>query len=231
MGDTARLRRLASCVALVAGPALVLAATATLPWYTGDDTLATLDVAAAHPDATRAGDLLAFLAILVMIPATLAVAHALRRRSPLLGLVGATLAIGGWVGGMLLVVANEYDLMLAGSPAREEVAVTLQDSSPWVLGVVLAVFLLGTLLGSVVLGAGLLRARIVPAWAGAAVVASPALSLVGNAADVKALDVAGGVALLIGFAAVAHAAATAGDEAWDRGELAGPSGGREPVAA
>jgi hypothetical protein len=230
MRDTARLRRLASCTSLVAGPALILAATVTLPWYTGDDTSSTLALAADHPDATRAGDLLAFLGILAMIPATLAVMRLLRRRAPLLGLAGGALSVAGWIGAMLLVIANEYDLMLAGSPAREEVATTLQDSSPWVLGVVLAVFLIGINLGALVLGAGLIRGHVVPVWAGIAVVASPVLGVLAHAADVKALDIAGGVVLLAGFAALARLVAASSDEAWERGEPASPARAEAPLA-
>jgi hypothetical protein len=87
--------------------------------------------------------------------------------------------------------------------------------------VVLVVFLGGLLIGGVVLGAGLLRARIVPAWAGVAVILSPVVSLVAHMADRKAIDVVGSVLVVIGYAAVAQRVLATDDASWEAGEIAG----------
>ena len=59
--DTAPIRRLASAGCLVLAPALLLAATATLPWIGDGDAEETLATVAANTTATNLGDLLLFL--------------------------------------------------------------------------------------------------------------------------------------------------------------------------
>ena len=222
MSSTTRFRRLAGAACLVLGPVLLGIAFAVLPWQTNDDdTLDTLNLTGANITATQIGDLLAFAGILAMIPATLAIMRALGRRAPLLGLVGGTLSIGGLVGAMLLVVSDQITLGVADAPAlRPAVADAVESSPAWVLNVVLVVFLAGLLIGGVVLGAGLLRARIVPAWAGVVVMLSPVVSLVAHMADRKAIDVVGSALVVIGYTAVAQRVLATDDASWEAGEIA-----------
>ncbi len=219
--DTVRFRRVASAVSLVVGPALLLAATVALPWNNSDETAKSLELTAQNVNATQLGDLLIFLGILATIPAVLAVMRVLRGGAPLLGLIGGSLAVAGLVGGMLLVLSDQYNIGLSErTEARGEIVAALEGSSAWVINLVLVVFLLGIIVGGIILGAGLLRSRIVPAWAGWALIASSALSVAARPADAKALDVVASLLFLIGLAAVARVVWLASDRNWDRGELA-----------
>ena len=223
MSQTVRFRRLAGAACLVIGPALTLIAFWVMPWQQSDGTTRdSLDLLGANLTATQTADLLAFAGILASIPAVLAIMHALRRGAPLLGLIGGSLAIAGYVSAMLVVLSDQ---MLVGLAERESVrpaaAAALDDSSAWVINVVLIVFLTGLFVGSVVLGAGLLRSRIVPAWAGVALIVSPVVGVVAHITDRKAIDVVGSVLGLVAFAAVARRVAATDDAAWERGEIAG----------
>jgi len=233
MGDTARFRRLASAACLVVGPALLLATTIVLPWQNDQDAAATLQLAGDETVATQIGDLLAFLGILAMIPATLAVMRVLRRRAPVLALVGGAISIAGWVSAMIIVVTDQINIGLADATgAREEIAAALEGSSAWVLNVVVGGLLLGILVGPIVLGAGLMRARVVTTWAGAAVAASAVLTVAAFAGDLQALDILSSAVFLIGLLPVARLVGSVSDSEWDTGEIpsaAGPH--REPVAA
>jgi hypothetical protein len=158
-----------------------------------------------------------------MIPALLALMRVLRTAAPVLSLVGGSLAIAGFVGAMLLVVSDQYNIGLGESAqARTEIAAALDGSSAWVINLVLVVFLLGMLVGTIVLGAGLLRARPAPAWAGGALIVGSALSVAAHAADVKGLDIVAGFIQLAGFAAVARVVWSTSDRGWDVGEMVTP---------
>ena len=86
--------------------------------------------------------------------------------------------------------------------------------------VVLAVFLIGTLIGTILLGVGLLRARVVPVWAAVALIAAPVVSFLAHAvADIKAVDLVGTGLMLVGFGAVGSAVRSVSDQEWERGEI------------
>ncbi len=123
---------------------------------------------------------------------------------------------------MFWVISDEFAVAFAEETAlRNQIADAFDDSSAWVLIVVLAVFLIGALIGTIVLGVGLLRARIVPVWAAMALIAGPVVSVLANAVfDMKALDLVATGLMLVGFAAVAWVVRLASDEEWDRGEIA-----------
>ena len=218
---TSRFRRLASAACLVAGPALLAAAAATLPWVADESAEETVATAAENATATNIGDIFMFLAILVTVPAMLAVGRVLRRDAPLLSLLGSAAAVAGLIGAMLVVVTDQVNVAVGGSDIpRDQLADAFDGGSAWALFVVLAVFLAGFTVGTILLGSGLVRTRVVPAWAGWAVVAWPVLGLVAHTVGMKGLDVAGALVGVAGFWAVARLVAATGDEQWERGEIA-----------
>jgi hypothetical protein len=205
--DIPSLRRRASVACTVIGPALLLAATATLPWISDAGAEETLDIAASDGTATNVGDLFLFLGILLTLPAVLLVGRLLRDRAPAPALVGVVAGVAWLVGGMLTVVTNEVSVAVAGSGIpHADLAGAFDGSDAWVLGVVLAVFLLGWLTAAVAFGTGVIRSRVAPAWAGGALIAAPVVSIAANLAGVKALDVAGAALALVGFATLGRAA-------------------------
>ncbi len=205
--DTTALRRRASVACTVIGPALLLAATATLPGIADADAEEALATAAANVTATNLGDLLLFLGILLTIPAVLLAGRLLRDRAPRLALAGVVAGVAWLVGGMLTVVTDQVNVAVARSGIpHEELVQAFDGSTAWVLGVVLVVFLAGWLVASATRGAGVIRSRLAPAWAGWALVAAPVVSIAGNMAGTKAVDVAGAALALVGFAALGRAA-------------------------
>ena len=223
MSTTARFRRLAGAACLVLGPVLLTIGFAVLPWHPNDETeLESLNSTATHLTATQLGDLLVFLGILAMVPATLAVMRAVARSAPVLGLVGGILSIAGFVSMMLAVVNDQVVIALADTAALRPAAADALDASPaWVINLVLVVFLGGMLIGGIVLGVALLRARVVPAWAAWAVIAAPFVSFAAHAVDRKAVDVVSGLMTVVAYALLAQRVLASDDAAWEAGEIAG----------
>jgi hypothetical protein len=225
MSPTARFRRLAGAACLVLGPVLLVIGFAILPWQASDgDALASLDLTGANITASQIADLLIFAGILALVPALLTFMRAVGGSAPVLGLVGGALSIAGTVAGMLLVVNDQIMIGLADRPAlRPDAAAALDASPAWVIDVVLVVFLAGTFIGSIVLGAALLRSGILPAWAGVVLIASPAISIVAHIVDRQAIDVVGGILQVAVFALVAQRVVATDDATWAAGGLAGPA--------
>lgn len=221
MTDKSRFRRLAGALCLVLGPALLLAASIVVPWTGDAEPAEYLRITGENVTATQVGGLLALVAFLALIPATLAVMRVLGRRAPLLGLTGGALAVAGWACGMLWVVSDQIFIGLAERESvRDEAAAALDASSAWVIDVMFVLFLAGIVLGVILLGVGLWRARVVPRWAAAAVALGGLLGPVAHAADSKALDLVGTALLLVGLATVARLVWSLPDRDWERGEIA-----------
>lgn len=223
MSTTARFRRLAGAACLVLGPVLLTLGFAILPWHPNDETeLESLNSTAANLTATQVGDLLAFLGILAIIPATLVVMRAVGRRAPVLGLVGGILSIAGFVAGMLMIVNDQVVIALADKAALRPAAADALDSSPaWVINVVLIVFLAGMLIGGIVLGVALLRARVLPTWAAVSVIAAPLVSFAAHVVDRKAIDAVSGLMVVVAYGLLAQRVLVTDDAAWEAGEIAG----------
>jgi hypothetical protein len=126
-----------------------------------------------------------------------------RTRAPLASLVGGTLAVSGAVAGMLQVVTDQYNVLLSPLAGTAGVADAVQSSSARVMTVVLVVFLVGTLVGTILLGVALWRSHAAPAWTGLSFVLSSVAGFVSHSVDLKWLDVVGGALLALAALVVA----------------------------
>jgi hypothetical protein len=160
--------------------------------------------AAAHPAETHAvliGDRFIWL----MVPAVLAAVWLAWRRAAGLALAAAVFSLVGWIA-VVALASQDALLAQAGHPefARAQaVALTKAWSDGGVVSTYATMFVIGHVVGTVLLGAALWRARAIPRWAAAFVAVSMPLHLVAFLTNVKALDLAAETTLLIGFAACA----------------------------
>ncbi|MFU8876289.1 hypothetical protein [Micromonospora sp. SL4-19] len=167
---------------------------------TGADALA---LAAAHPAPLRASTVAAMLGCLLIIPAALGVIGFTRHRANRLGLIGGSLMIGGYVAYFGAVMRGYVDLAMAerGGPTGDYAAVldaASEAAIPWLL-----LFVAGNLLGTLLLGIALLRARTVPVWAAVGICCWPVLHVTGLIAGTEWFAVAGATLQAVGFAALA----------------------------
>jgi len=206
--------------ALVLAPLLALLATAVGPLNTGDGFAEMLRVYDAERDAIQAADLLAFAGALLMIPAMLAVARAVRGTAPALALWGACLSVAGWASLIGLIGYDQVMVDVSRDAAvRDQLARSLDSGEAWALPAIFGMFIVGTVVGGVLLGTALVRTRVVPVWAGVAVAAALVVNTVAHVAEVKALSVAAFALLAAGLAALALRALGVTDAQWEAGDL------------
>lgn len=156
--------------------------------------------AAAHPHAMQAAAWLD-LTILFFLPALVVVAHLAKARTTRLGWVAAVLAIGSTILGIAYILAP--DVMYAESVHGGVTAgaIDAYNGSGLLTGATI-VFLVGHVLGLILLAVALWRVRAVPVWAAACLAVSPVLEIVGSA-GLKPVGALAYLLLMAAFAACA----------------------------
>ncbi|MER7442836.1 hypothetical protein [Micromonospora avicenniae] len=171
------------------------------------DTAGNVAVAAGNLGAWRVETVLFALAHLLLLPAALGLAATLHRRRPVVAMIGgATALLGLYFSTVHLWQYNAFFGALAGGGVDADAArpvTTAIDGDPFVMAS-FAVWLLGWLVGLLVLAFGAWRARLVALWVPLLLTAGQVLDLIGSGIPVKlavsALMVAGFVGLALGVA-------------------------------
>lgn len=159
--------------------------------------------AAGHPAAMRGAAWLD-LTILFFLPALVVVAHLARARTTRLGWIASVVAIGTTLPGIAYLLAP--DVLYVGA-IRGDVsasAITAYDDSS-VVGAATIVFLVGHVVGLLLLGIALWRAGSVPRWAAVCLAASPFVEIGGALASVRPLGVSSYLLMMAAFGACAAA--------------------------
>lgn len=200
--DRPATRRLQTA-ALVAAPLAGLATTIAWP-HTPLDVAGRLDVLAGAAGRTQLAHLLNLLTILLFIPALAGMHRLLQPRRPRAAAIGAGLVAAGLVGWSGVLALGSAELQVARTLSGQDAVFAAEalQRSP-VAGVMLAMFLLCTFVGLVVLAVALWRARVVPGWVPAAVGLAVVGDIVGS--TVTPVVVAVWVLFAAAFAPVARA--------------------------
>ena len=220
-----RWRLAAGVVCLLSAPVGQLVQFLVSPMRQADTPEGQVAAAAAHLPAMRLA-LILDLPILLLLPAVLYagfVAGAGRLRLAAAGTaVTFTTALGA---GYLL--AQDVVVYEAARHPDRGVAVGLvsaYEGNGVVSGLVLA-YLVGHLVGFVLLGVALVRSRAVPVWTGVALCVWPVAEMVGEASGAVVVAAGGFALLVIGFGACAVALVRAGRASEVTGQVSGPVGG------
>ncbi|MBO1334752.1 hypothetical protein [Streptomyces sp. VRA16 Mangrove soil] len=219
--DRVRPARAVMGLVTALGPLLFILAFVFEPYALDADDKGMVRGIAQHPGQMK-GDLWIWLvASLVLTAAVLIVGVYAMARSPKLGLAG-TLLFGGGV--ILINGTPSTDVVtLSGleKGLRQPTLVTLQkgiESLPQV-NTAVALFIVGHVLGSILLGVVLLRSGAVPAWAAWATILAMPANVAGWMTGVEALAVVGFALLTVGFTMVGLSIARNGT-GWVRGTSA-----------
>lgn len=164
MRNTAAFRRTAGAVALVAAALLMVVSVVFAPDFPAGfaDRLAAVDEGGTSAAVSAVTFALAQLPFLIGV---LAIGHLLRDGAPVLSNVGTSLAVLGGFGHCVFGgISMAMLAMAADAPNRAIHADLLEriESGPAV--VFMAMGLIGTVLGILLLAIGLFRARVVPRW-------------------------------------------------------------------
>ncbi len=215
--DTRRLSRFTGAAALVLAPLALVAGTLTEPQFDEDapaaDQLASV-ADTAIPGAT-ARTLVALL-ILLMPLAVLYAARLARRGAPRLAAVGGALAFLAWSAGIASIGGVEAAYWFGSRLEDRDTVAALLDAvtGDAVYSSMLLVFVLGHLIGMLVLGIGLWRSRAVPAWVGILFGLSPFLHAVAMGLGPAVDAIAYGL-LLVATTGCAVALLRTPDAEWD----------------
>ncbi|HEY1488770.1 MAG TPA: hypothetical protein VGF84_21855 [Micromonosporaceae bacterium] len=190
------LSRALAALCLVVGP-LALAIPAT---YSEADTdgAGQLRLAAGHLGMAGLSNALLLPAILI-VPAMIYAARLARRGSPRLAFFGGGIAALGWLAGLIglgatgLIVYHGVGLPDQGAAAA---LIDRVGADPTV-GTLTLLFVLGHVVGMILLGVALLRSRAVPVWAAVLFIAYPLVHLGAHIGGSVAVDDISGILLLV----------------------------------
>jgi hypothetical protein len=199
-----RRTALALAVLMPLGPACVATLRGVLPTFSADKGIGVAQAVAAAPGRQSAVVWLGYAAVLMLVPGVLAAAQLTRRSAPLLTwwamalLVPAYLMLGGIVGGDALAW-SAHDAGLSISNAGQ-----LYDHQHPAVIVATVIFVIGHVVGTVLLGLALLRSRRVPAaFAWALTISQPLHFVAFVILGVQPLDVVAWCLTVVGMGAAA----------------------------
>ena len=196
--DTRKLSRCTGAAILALAPIGFVVGAWTQPVYDNDAPAASqLAEVAAQPMPPAALRVLVSLLILLMPAAMIFATRLARRGAPRLAAIGGAISFLAWSAGIASIGAVE-GLYWYGSRMEDKgtvAAVIDAATGDATFNTLIAIFVLGHLVGMLTLGIGLWRSRAVPAWVGILFALSPILHAVamniGTAADTVAYSLLG----------------------------------------
>ena len=208
MTALSRTRQVAAAAALFVAPWGFVVCNAAYAWAirnggSDESGAAALALVAAEPAALRLAVMAGLLGALLIVPAVLAAMRLARRSWP--AFIGGSLMIGGYICYFGVLLSNMIIIAMAarGGPLGDYAAVIDASQSDGSTTWVFALFVVGNLLGTLLLAIGLLRSRAVPAWAALSIMVWPPLHATGLIVGNELWEVTGAVLQALGFAATA----------------------------
>ena len=167
-------------------------------------------------DAWYVAHLLAFVSIVLVVPAVLGLMHMLRERQVALGHVGGGLAILGLLALTGLVAMELVLWQMAGAGDTAETVALLERLNE-TAGIVIPFVLLsfGFSLGMATLAVGLYRARAVQSWMAVFVAVGAILFGFAVATAMNWLAIVAAAFLVVGLGAIGRMVLRETDEAWE----------------
>jgi hypothetical protein len=150
---------------------------------------------------------------LIAIPGLLAALRVLRPRKPRLGLWAVTLMIAGYVCYFGVVTTNFDTIALAALHPDAGDAIDAVQTMPGALAVFL-VFVVGNLVGTLLLGIAVILCRDTPWYAGALIIGWPVGHVINLLGGGEWFAVAGGALEVVGLCVVAAVALRLGNARW-----------------
>lgn len=163
--------RLAALILLPLAPALVAAIRGLLPYFHAQDSEEIVAAVVAHPHAQEAVVWLGFLAMLTLPAAAVWAGRPLFAAAPRLTAAAELLLVPGYLCLSVLVVSDMVLLSGVSSGADPGVVARMYDSPHAAANVGLGIYVVGHVLGTVLLGIAAIRTRVIPLWAGIALAA------------------------------------------------------------
>lgn len=214
--DLRHASRVLAAVVLPIGPAVVAVLRFILPYTTADDSADAVRDVTAHQTAQSVVVWLGFLACLTLVPGVIYAGRIVSRSAPRLAAVATILLVVGYISLAWLTVGDAYLLFGIRHHLPQSVLESMYDGSVHPAASVAAgLFVLGHVLGTILLGVGMLRGRATAVWAALVTIAAqPIHFLAAVIVGSHSLDLLGWGLNAVGFAALSVAVLRLSDDEW-----------------
>ena len=214
--DARNFGRTLTGLALIVGPLLMLAAGIISPDTDNDNKLKELNSVAAHKSAYIFGSVLFLLSTLVLLAASVGIIHLFRGRRVTLGQIAGSLLLIGTATTFAFYAFSitEYEMVNQKGLDRAVLADYLHKANNTAAGApIFVLFLLGIVLGLILLAVALWRSGLVPKWAAALILVGGVFAFAGGQSQVA--SIINSVLLLIAFGMFSRTVLSMSDEEWD----------------
>jgi hypothetical protein len=214
--DARTASRWLAAIVLPIGPAAVALLRYWLPYDTVDDSSTIVSKVMADLGAASLVLWLGFIAILTLVPAAFAVGRLTRRRAPWLTAISLFLLVPGYLS-LGWLEGGDQSLWAGPESGLDAGAVTrLYDTMHPTSDLAGVFFVVGHVLGTILLGVALWRTRVIAKWAALAVIVSQPIHFVAAViVPNHTVDLIGWGLQAVGFAAVGWAILHLRDDEWD----------------
>jgi hypothetical protein len=218
LSDSRNFARTLAAIALVTAPLIWALGTFIDPAW-ADDNAEYLAEVADNEGAYLVAGILWSLGGLLLVAGLLGVLHLVRGRRVTLGQIGVGLMIFGAIGMASGLAFNGFEIAMADEDNREAMVTlseNLEDSAA--LGIYwIGFFIVGIVLGAILLVISLFRTKIVPIWAPILLIVAIAFGFVSG--DDKVLSGLSFIVLAAAFVPLAQRIWATSDDDWERWEL------------
>jgi hypothetical protein len=173
----------------------------------------TLEFYAAHVPMMTASNVFALVGVLLAVPGVLAALRVLRPTKPRLGLIAAVLMVAGYICYFGTVTTIAETIALAQGHVAAGAALDAVQANPVVV-VFWDLFVVGNLLGTLLLGLAVILSRELPWYAGALILGWPVGHIINITGGGEWFAVAGGALEVIGLVVVATHALRLSNAEW-----------------
>jgi uncharacterized protein DUF4386 len=228
LSDSRNFSRTLTGLCLIGGPLALTAAAVIGPEIDDDNKVQELQNIALHHRRYVVAILLFFVGGVLIMLAGIGLVRLFRSVRVTLGQVaGALLTLGaGATMGFYAFSAIEYE-MTRHDLNRVQMAKLLDETESAVFVPILIMFLLGIVIGSLLLAIAAFRRGLIPIWASVAIVAAAVL---GFFEDSKPLEIAGFALLIVGLGTLGLRCLRMTDDEWDTAPAPPPATAAPPVA-
>ncbi|QBD82971.1 hypothetical protein EPA93_46225 [Ktedonosporobacter rubrisoli] len=215
--DLRTLRRILTAISMVLAPLAVGIVRATVPLASSSDGQSAITAAAANLSLAFVELVAGVVASLLLPFAIMGLTRLVMRRAPILALLGGGLALVGWaqIPSLMTSDAVTYEMARMGANSAQFATLWGQFNGNIAVSVLFFVFLIGHELGTLLLGIGLARARVVPLWAAVFVIIGIVLHPVSVAVDSRLIDILAYGLVTVGCVVAARAVLITPNDAWD----------------
>ncbi|WP_433159690.1 hypothetical protein [Kribbella sp. CA-247076] len=214
--DVRAVSRWFAAIVLPIGPAAIALLRYLLPYDTTDDAATVTNKIVDNLDRGSLVLWLGFIGILTLVPGAYFVGRVTRRRAPWLTAVALLLVVPGYLA-LPWTASSDIFIWSAGTAGLDPDAITrAAEATHGSMGAAAFAFVLGHVIGTILLGIAMWRSQLVPRWAAVATAISQPIHFVAAVVVVShTLDLVGWGLQAVGFAAVGWAILRMPDDDWE----------------